>query len=115
LTPGKEMIRDDAVVRPTSCTFGNEDLTLYITTASVGLSEAEIQNSFYSGDLFSLPSRLWLAPLTILEDERQFWVKFRSWFMNPKHPNKRGVISNQTSYCAFGGSCTPLIIATWKK
>lgn len=45
------------VVRPTSCTFGDEDLmTLYITTASVGLSEAEIQNSFYSGDLFSLPT-----------------------------------------------------------
>lgn len=55
---GKEMMRVMMpVVRPTSCTFGNEDLmTLYITTASVGLSEAEIQNSFYSGDLFSLPT-----------------------------------------------------------
>lgn len=55
---GKEMMRVMLpVVRPTSCTFGDEDLmTLYITTASVGLSEAEIQNSFYSGDLFSLPT-----------------------------------------------------------
>ncbi len=53
---GKEMMRVMMPVqRPTSCTFGGEDLmTLYITTASVGLSEAEIQNSFYSGDLFSL-------------------------------------------------------------
>ncbi|PSM47737.1 gluconolaconase [Chroococcidiopsis sp. CCALA 051] len=55
---GKEMMRVKMpVVRPTSCTFGDRDLTtLYITTASVGLSEAEIQNSFYSGDLFSLPT-----------------------------------------------------------
>ncbi len=53
---GKEMMRVRMpVVRPTCCTFGGEDLTtLYITTASVGLSEEEIQNSFYSGDLFSL-------------------------------------------------------------
>ncbi len=53
---GKEMRRVMMPVqRPTSCTFGDKDLkTLYITTASVGLSEAEIQNSFYSGDLFSL-------------------------------------------------------------
>ncbi len=53
---GKEMRRVMMPVqRPTSCTFGGEDLTtLYITTASVGLSEVEIQNSFYSGDLFSL-------------------------------------------------------------
>ncbi|MFM6756674.1 MAG: SMP-30/gluconolactonase/LRE family protein, partial [Dolichospermum sp.] len=43
------------VQRPTSCTFGGQDLqTLYITTASVGLSEEEIQKSFYSGDLFAL-------------------------------------------------------------
>ncbi|MBX9256791.1 SMP-30/gluconolactonase/LRE family protein [Desmonostoc muscorum CCALA 125] len=39
----------------TSCTFGGEDLqTLYITTGSVGLSQAEIDKSFYSGDLFAL-------------------------------------------------------------
>jgi len=55
---GKEIMRVQVpVVRPTSCTFGNYDLTtLYITTASVGFSEGEIQNSFYSGDLFSLPT-----------------------------------------------------------
>ncbi|MDZ8052660.1 MAG: SMP-30/gluconolactonase/LRE family protein [Aulosira sp. ZfuVER01] len=57
---GKEMMRVIMPVqRPTCCTFGNADLmTLYITTASVGLSEAEIQNSFYSGDLFSLPTKI---------------------------------------------------------
>ncbi len=53
---GKEMMRVKMPVqRPTCCTLGGEDLKmLYITTASVGLSEAEIQKSFYSGDLFSL-------------------------------------------------------------
>lgn len=53
---GKEMMRVMMpVVRPTACTFGGEDLTtLYITTASVGLSQEDIQKSFYSGDLFSL-------------------------------------------------------------
>jgi sugar lactone lactonase YvrE len=43
------------VQRPTSCTFGGENLqTLYITSASVGLSEEEIEKSFYSGDLFAV-------------------------------------------------------------
>jgi len=53
---GKEMARISMPVqRPTCCVFGNQDLaTLYITSASVGLSEEEIQKSFYSGDLFSL-------------------------------------------------------------
>ncbi len=53
---GKEMMRVPMPVqRPTCCTFGNADLkTLYITTASIGLSQKEIQDSFYSGDLFSL-------------------------------------------------------------
>jgi sugar lactone lactonase YvrE len=47
------------VQRPTSCTFGGADRTsLYITTASVGLSEVEIQDSFYSGDLFSVASQV---------------------------------------------------------
>ncbi|MGF1515621.1 MAG: SMP-30/gluconolactonase/LRE family protein [Elainellaceae cyanobacterium] len=42
------------VQRPTSCTFGGKNLqTLYITSASVGLSEAEIEQSFFSGDLFT--------------------------------------------------------------
>ena len=51
---GKEMSRIQLPVqRPTSCTFGGKELNrLYITTASVGLSEAEIQTSFWSGDLF---------------------------------------------------------------
>lgn len=41
------------VQRPTACTFGGPQLTdLYITTASVGLSQSEIQTSFYSGDVF---------------------------------------------------------------
>ncbi|UBF30007.1 SMP-30/gluconolactonase/LRE family protein (plasmid) [Kovacikia minuta CCNUW1] len=55
---GKEMMRVPMPVqRPTCCTFGNNDLkTLYITTASIGLGEAEIQAGFYSGDLFSLPT-----------------------------------------------------------
>ncbi len=47
------------VQRPTCCTFGNSDLSaLYITTASVGLSETEIQHSFESGDLFCLPTEV---------------------------------------------------------
>lgn len=53
---GEEILRIKLPVQvPTSCTFGGEDLqTLYITTASVGLSQAEIDKSFYSGDLFAL-------------------------------------------------------------
>ncbi|MBD2343493.1 SMP-30/gluconolactonase/LRE family protein [Anabaena subtropica] len=47
------------VQRPTSCTFGGEDLrTLYITSASVGMSEKEIDKSFYSGDLFAVETNL---------------------------------------------------------
>jgi sugar lactone lactonase YvrE len=53
---GEEILRIQLPVqRPTCCTFGGEDLkVLYITTASVGLSEVEIEKSFYSGDLFCL-------------------------------------------------------------
>ncbi|MEH2143918.1 SMP-30/gluconolactonase/LRE family protein [Nostoc sp.] len=53
---GEEILRIKLPVQlPTSCTFGGEDLqTLYITTASVGLSQAEIEKSFSSGDLFAL-------------------------------------------------------------
>jgi sugar lactone lactonase YvrE len=41
------------VQRPTSCCFGGPDLrTLYITSASVALSEREIQECPLSGDLF---------------------------------------------------------------
>jgi sugar lactone lactonase YvrE len=41
------------VQRPTSYCFGGSELrTLYITSASVGLSEREIQECPLSGDLF---------------------------------------------------------------
>lgn len=41
------------VQRPTSLTFGGADLTdLYITSASVELSQKEIQQGFYAGDVF---------------------------------------------------------------
>lgn len=51
---GKEMQRVKLPVqRPTSCTFGGDRLTdLYITTGSVGLSQQEIEQGFYAGDLF---------------------------------------------------------------
>lgn len=53
---GREVLRVDLPVQcPTSCTFGGEHLTdLYITTASVGLSQQEIEQGFYAGDLFRL-------------------------------------------------------------
>ncbi len=47
------------VQRPTCCTFGGENLNrLYITTASVGLSEKEIEKSFFSGDLYCLETNV---------------------------------------------------------
>jgi sugar lactone lactonase YvrE len=53
---GKEMMRVSLPVqRPTCCTFGGVDFkTLFITSASDGLSQKQIQKSFYSGDLFSV-------------------------------------------------------------
>lgn len=43
------------VQRPTCVTFGGASLSdLYITSASVGLSQTEIQQGFYAGDLFHL-------------------------------------------------------------
>jgi sugar lactone lactonase YvrE len=53
---GKEMMRVKLPIqRPTACAFGGVDrTTLYITTASIGLSEVEIEGSFQSDDLFSL-------------------------------------------------------------
>ncbi|YAF97411.1 MAG: SMP-30/gluconolactonase/LRE family protein [Nodularia sp. CChRGM 3473] len=43
----------------TSCNFGGEDLqTLYITTASVGLQQAEIDKIYYSGDLFAFKTEV---------------------------------------------------------
>lgn len=51
---GKEVLRIALPIqRPTCCTFGGEQLTdLYITTASVGLSQQEIEQGFDAGDLF---------------------------------------------------------------
>jgi sugar lactone lactonase YvrE len=53
-TNGQEIERKPIPVqRPTSLTFGGPDLTdLYITSASVGLNQAEIQRGFQAGDLF---------------------------------------------------------------
>lgn len=43
------------VQRPTCPTFGGPDLsTLYVTTASVELSQKEMQQGFYSGDVFAI-------------------------------------------------------------
>jgi sugar lactone lactonase YvrE len=44
------------VQRPTSLAFGGPKLTdLYITSASVALSQTEIQRGFHAGDLFCIP------------------------------------------------------------
>jgi sugar lactone lactonase YvrE len=53
---GQELFRVKlSVQRPTCVTFGGAHLTdLYITSASVGLSQKEIQQGFYAGDLFRL-------------------------------------------------------------
>jgi sugar lactone lactonase YvrE len=53
---GREVLRVPMPVPcPTNCVFGGEDLSdLYITTASIGLSQPEIQKAFYSGDVFRL-------------------------------------------------------------
>ncbi len=51
---GQELLRVKLPVqRPTSLAFGGSHLTdLYITSASVGLSQKEIQQGFAAGDLF---------------------------------------------------------------
>ncbi|MCF7989330.1 MAG: SMP-30/gluconolactonase/LRE family protein [Thiohalocapsa sp.] len=53
---GRELLRVPMPVqRPTCCAFGGPDLsTLFVTSASVGLSEAEIERSFHAGDLFAV-------------------------------------------------------------
>ncbi|MFM7427353.1 MAG: SMP-30/gluconolactonase/LRE family protein [Elainella sp.] len=54
------------VQRPTSVTAGGADLTdFYITSASVGLSQQEIQQGFYAGDLFQFA-----APVAGLPTQR---------------------------------------------
>lgn len=58
------------VQRPTSCAFGGPGLkNLYITSASVGLSEAEIQDSFFSGDLFCFESSVKGQPMYRYEEQ----------------------------------------------
>lgn len=53
------------VKRPTSCAFGGSDLRdLYVTSASVGMSEEEIEASFDSGDLFHLRTGIPGLPTT---------------------------------------------------
>jgi sugar lactone lactonase YvrE len=53
---GQELSRIQLPIpRPTSVTFGGPDLTnLYITSASVGLSQKEIQKCLAPGDIFCL-------------------------------------------------------------
>ncbi|MFQ3614726.1 MAG: SMP-30/gluconolactonase/LRE family protein [Cyanobacteriota bacterium] len=47
------------VQRPTCPTFGGPHLDqLFITTAAIGLSEKEIQNSFHAGDLFVVQTQV---------------------------------------------------------
>jgi sugar lactone lactonase YvrE len=55
---GRELLRVPVPVKcPTSCVFGGPELKqLFITSASVGLSEQEIEEYFFSGDLFCLPT-----------------------------------------------------------
>ena len=55
---GREVERIDLPVqRPTSVTFGGPRLAdLYVTSASVALSQAEIQRGFQAGDLFRIPA-----------------------------------------------------------
>ena len=56
---GKEILRIKLPVqRPTSVTFGGSNLSdLYITSASIGLSQKEIQQGVGAGDLFCLPAQ----------------------------------------------------------
>ena len=53
---GGELLRVRLPVpHPTSCAFGGSGGTdLYVTTASIGMSEEEIEDAFESGDLFVL-------------------------------------------------------------
>ncbi|MFB2839290.1 SMP-30/gluconolactonase/LRE family protein [Floridanema evergladense] len=55
---GEEIFRVRMPVqRPTSVAFGGTNLTdLYITSASIGLSQKEIQQEITAGDLFCLPT-----------------------------------------------------------
>lgn len=56
---GQEILRLELPVqRPTCVTFGGPNLSdLYITSASVGLSQKQIQQGFWAGDLFCLANQ----------------------------------------------------------
>lgn len=46
------------VPRPTSLTFGGQDLSdLYITSASVDMTQAALQDCYVAGDLFRLSTQ----------------------------------------------------------
>jgi sugar lactone lactonase YvrE len=57
---GRELARTPLPVqRPTSLAFGGPSLAdLYVTTASVGLSQEDIQRGFFAGDLFRIAAAL---------------------------------------------------------
>lgn len=57
---GQEMLRIPMPVPlVTSCTFGGKELTdLFITTASAGLSQAQLKQSFEAGDLFHVRTEI---------------------------------------------------------
>jgi sugar lactone lactonase YvrE len=57
---GRELERKPLPVqRPTSLTFGGPALTdLYVTSASVGLSQAEVQRGVKAGDLFRIATNV---------------------------------------------------------
>jgi sugar lactone lactonase YvrE len=56
------------VQRPTSCTFGGSDMQLlYITSASVGLTEAELQSRPLAGSVFVIETGIQGLP------EPRFW------------------------------------------
>lgn len=61
---GREMERIRLPVqRPTNCTFGGADLDqLYITSASMGLSEQEIDRGVQAGDLFWIQTSIKGSP-----------------------------------------------------
>jgi sugar lactone lactonase YvrE len=57
---GQEMTRVPMPVqRPTSCTFGGQNLkSLYITTARTGLEDTALQKAPEAGDLFCLETKV---------------------------------------------------------
>lgn len=69
---GVEIMRLQVPIpRPTSVAFGGSNRQdLYITTASVGLSQADIQQSYQSGDLFCLSTQSTGLPIAAFGQHR---------------------------------------------